>query len=111
MFCPDPQGESCCTYVALESKMGYISCNDCKEKMSEAVKFWNTHRAYGAANYLKDRDIKIKRSNGDIEPGWQLNNPFLETASDGEITIHCYNKSKNIAKWVLLDSILELNPE
>jgi hypothetical protein len=110
MFCPDPQGESYITYVDLTSKMGYISCNECREKMMEAVEFWKTNRAYGKANYLQDRDIKIKRSNGDIESGWRLNNPFINTSDEDQTTIHCYNESKNIGKWVLLDSILELNP-
>jgi len=110
MFCPEPQGESYITYVDLTTKMGYISCNNCKDKMNEAVKFWHTQRAYGEANYLKERDIKIKRSNGDIESGWRLSNPFVEIDEEGRTTIHCYNESKNIGKWVFLDSILELNP-
>lgn len=111
MFCEDPQGESFTTYVALEAKTGFISCINCREKMSAAVEFWRTHRAYGAANHLKDKtDLKIKRSNGDIEAGWCLNNPLTSYDDDGNETVHCYNKSQNIGKWCKVESILELNP-
>ena len=112
MFCTDPKGESFMTYVALEAKMGYISCVNCREKMNEAVEFWRMHRAYGAANYLKDRtDLKIKRSNGDIELGWCLDNPLTIFDGDsGKETIHCYNKSQNVGKWCFVESVLALNP-
>jgi hypothetical protein len=110
MFCPDPNGESYTTYVALEAKLGYISCANCKEEMKEAVEFWGKHRAYGQAHHLKDRtDLKIKRSNGDIESGWRLNNPLVNVEYDGQITIHCYNESKDLGKWCYMDSVLELN--
>ena len=110
MFCTDPKGQSYTTYVALEAKFGYISCADCIEKMRAAAEFWRTHRAYGQANHLKDRqDLKIKRSNGDIEAGWQLNNPLVNIEHDGQVTIHCYNESKDIGKWVFMESLLELN--
>ena len=111
MFCEDPKGESYMTHVALEAKIGYISCKECQEKMSAAVEYWRTHHAYGKANHLKDRtDLKIKRSNGDIETGWQLNNPLVNKEDDGRISIHCYNPSKDIGKWVMMESLLELNP-
>ena len=111
MFCTDPKGESCMTYVALEAKMGYISCIDCREKMRAAVEYWRTHRAYGAANHLKDRsDLKVKRSNGEIEAGWCLNNPLTSyDVETGCETVRCYNKSQNIGKWCTVASILELN--
>lgn len=111
MFCEDPQGESYTTYVALEAKVGYISCKECQEKMATAAEFWRTHHAYGKANHLKDRtDLKIKRSNGVIESGWCLNNPLVNEEDDGRISIHCYNPSKDIGKWVFIDDVLELNP-
>lgn len=110
MFCKDPKGESYTTYVALVEKLGYISCSDCRDKMRTVADFWRTHRAYGQANHLKDRtDLKIKRSNGDIDSGWRLNNPFVHKEYDGTITIHCYNATQNISKWCPMESILELN--
>ena len=90
MFCVEPKGQSYMTYVALEAKVGYISCHDCREKMEAAVEFWRTHKAYGKANHLKDQiDLKIKRSNGLMESGWRLNNPLVSFADDGKTTIHC----------------------
>jgi hypothetical protein len=111
MFCKGPQGESYITYVALESKMGYISCKECRVKMKAAVEFWRTHRAYGKANYLKDRtDLKIRRTNGVIEEGWHLNNPLVRHEDDGHVSIYCYNIDYNIGKWCRMETILELNP-
>jgi hypothetical protein len=111
MFCSDPKGETYITHVALEDKLGYMSCSECREKMKAAVEFWRTQRAFGRANHLKERtDLKVKRSNGDIEAGWCLNNPIVNVDQDGQVTIHCYNKSKDIGKWVFMESLLELNP-
>ena len=111
MFCPDPQGESYITSVDFESKLGYISCNACRGKMHFAADFWKKHRAYGAANHLKDRtDLKIKRSNGDMEDGWSLNNPVVNKEEDGRVTIRCYNDSQQIEKWCYIDNLLEWNP-
>jgi len=110
MFCPNPQGEAYTTYVALEAKLGYISCIDCREKMRAAVEYWRTYKAYGQANSLKDRaDLKVQRSNGIIEAGWCLNNPLVNLEEDGSEVVYCYNKSQNIGKWCTVKSILELN--
>ena len=44
--------------------------------MEEAVKEWNERIAYGRANYLKETEIKIKRSLGEIDDGLiELNPP------------------------------------
>ena len=111
MFCKEPQGESYITYVALEDKFGYISCAECREKMQAAVEFWRTHMAYGQANHLKERtDLKVRRSNGDIEAGWRLNNPLVRFEDNGIVTIRCYNAEKNIGRWCPMETILELNP-
>jgi hypothetical protein len=110
MFCKEPKGETYVTHVALEAKMGYMSCRDCKEKMKAAVEFWRTHHAYGKAKHLKDcTDLKIKRSNGDMEAGWRLNNPMVHVEEDGTETIHCYNAEKDIGKWCYMNDVLEWN--
>lgn len=110
MFCPDPKGRSYSTYVDLESKMGYICCENCQEKMKTTAEFWRENKAYGKANYLKNRtDLKIKRSSGVIEEGWRLDNPFYKYDDAGRITIHCYNETQNIGKWCYMDDVLELN--
>ena len=109
MFCKEPKGESYISYVALEDRIGYISCKECREKMKVAVDFWRTQRAYGQANHLKDRtDLKVRRSNGDIEGGWRMNNPLVRY--DDKIRICCYNQEKNIERWCRMETILELNP-
>ena len=111
MFCETPQGPTYITHVALEDKFGYMSCGECREKMQFAVNFWRTHRAYGPANHLKDRkNLKIRRSNGDIEEGWCLNNPLIRYEDDGKVTIRCYNVDKKLERWCQVETILELNP-
>ena len=110
MFCAEPEGETYVTHVALPDRLGYMSCRNCREKMKAAVEFWRTHHAYGPAKHLKDRtDLKIKRSNGEIEAGWCLINPQVNKEENGKLLIECYNESQNIGKWCYLETILELN--
>ena len=110
MFCSDPHGISYSTYVALEAKVGYISCSECREKMRAAVEYWLANKAYGKVRHLKDRtDLKVMRSSGEIDSGWTLNNPLVSFADDGRETIHCYNKDKDIGKWCYVDSVLAHN--
>jgi len=94
--------------------MGYISCDNCREKCKKAIDNWEKNIAYGQANYLKEKTIKIKRSpvNGvrAIEDGWTLDNPITTLNNDGKETIHCYNPSKDMARWCLIEEIIELNP-
>lgn len=111
MFCDNPKGESHCCYVDLLTKMGYISCKNCHFKMEEAVKEWNEKLAYGRANYLKNKEIKIKRSSGEIENDWIINNPFSNICdTSGLEMLHCHNVKKDISKWCYVDDIIELNP-
>ena len=114
MFCDEPEAPSYSYYVCLYSKMGYISCDKCKGKCKDAITNWEKNIAYGQANYLKEKTIKIKRSpvNGlrAIEEGWTLDNPITALNNDGKETIHCYNPKKDMARWCLMDEILELNP-
>ena len=114
MFCEEPEAPSYSYYVCLYSKMGYISCDNCREKCKKAIDNWEKNIAYGQANYLKEKTIKIKRSpvNGvrAIEDGWSLDNPITTQNDDGKETIHCYNPKKDMARWCLMEEILELNP-
>lgn len=115
MFCSNPEGPSYSYYVCLYSKMGYFTCEKCNENCKETVAEWHKTLAYGKANYLKDKKIKIKRSpvNGvrAIEDGWSLDNPMTTHNDDGKETIHCYHVEKDMARWCLIDEILELNPK
>lgn len=109
MFCDKPEGISSTKYVHLEEKMGYIYCENCKAAVNECCKYWSECVAYGKANYLKNRDIQVKRSSGIIESGWELYNPFIYTNDEGIDKIHCYNKVQDLGRWCKLDDILELN--
>jgi len=114
MFCDEPEAPSYSYYVCLYSKMGYISCDKCKGKCKDAITNWEKNIAYGQANYLKEKTIKIKRSpvNGvrAVEDGWTLDNPITALNDDGKETIHCYNPKKDMARWCLMEEIIELNP-
>jgi len=109
MFCENPQGSSYIRHVVPEAKMGYIYCGECKNKVEPMVKIWEDNYSYGPANYLKNKDIKVQRSNGEIEAGWRLCNPILEYS--GNEMIVCCEKDNHIEKWCFLSKILELNPK
>jgi hypothetical protein len=112
MFCDDPQGKTQTYTVYNELKMGYISCMRCEYLAKAAVKEWHATIAYGRANYLKDADnLKIKRSSGEIEDGWRIDNPFIGISRiDERETLHCSNKNNSMNKWCYVDDIIELNP-
>ena len=110
MFCEDPQGPSFITYVHFEELVGYIYCANCEDTAVECSKYWSNNVAFGKAKYLQGRDIKIKRTSGIIESGWELSNPFIRTNHKGIDTIHCYNKAQDLGRWCELDNILGLNP-
>jgi hypothetical protein len=110
MFCEDPRGGAYIYTVYKDGHVGFITCDNCREKCKATFDYWNAHIAYGKARYLKDRVIKIKRSSGEIEDGWALDNPLVDYASDGKKIIHCFHNDKDIARWCHMDEILELNP-
>jgi len=110
MFCDHPKGEVNTHFVDRDQNMGYISCNICVTKAEEAVKNWEESLMYGRANYLKDRDIKVKRTSGEIESGWTITNPLIFYSYTGIEKIQCCNKEQSKEKWCLMDEILELNP-
>ena len=113
MFCENPKGYSLSTYVDYIDKLGYICCAPCESKMNEAVKFWYDTLCYGRALYLKDIDISIRRSSGDIESDWKVNNDPCVKWDFGlqKEIVNCANDSKKLMRWCILDDILELNPE
>jgi hypothetical protein len=111
MFCRELNYAAYLMHVSVEAKVGYICCPDCKEKAEEMMKIWNKKYAYGEANYLKDKAIKILRSSGEIEDGWRLNNPLIDVSPEGKIIISCCHHEKKLEKWCYLRTILELNPK
>lgn len=110
MFCEKPKGPSYSYYVSLVDKMGFLACGKCKEKANEALDQWHANLAYGKARYLKDKIIKIKRSSGEIEDGWSLDNPLTGVDNRGIEVIHCYQEKTDMGRWCKLSEILELNP-
>jgi hypothetical protein len=111
MFCERQQGSSYLKHVAIEAKVGYIFCGECEAKADEMIKRWNAEFAYGIAHYLKDREIKVLRSNGAVEGGWRLSNPLLDISREGNYIIQCSHDEKQLEKWCYLNKILELNPD
>lgn len=111
MFCTTSKGDCYTQYVNLPERMGYIYCENCKEHANKATQHWKENIAYGEANYLRDRDIKIKRTSGLIENGWELHNPFTHINDQGIEMIQCYHKTLDMARWCKLEEILELNPK
>ena len=108
MFCNNPKGSSLTSYVCMDSKLGYISCFACESKLEEAVKKWYE---YYDINYLKNKDIKIKRSSGEIESGWRFLNPTSINCDDAQnMKIYCLNEIQELTKWCRIDDILKLNP-
>ena len=108
MFC---EAMACLThYIYLPDRMGFMSCTMCQERMEQAVKNYKDTLAFGPANYLSGQTIKIKRSSGNIESGWILDNPFTSLTPEGEEMIHCYQARDNMGRWCRLVEILELNP-
>jgi hypothetical protein len=110
MFCINQKGQTFSRYVDVYSKMGYIYCDKCEEHAINAIKIWHEKVAYGPANYLKNKNIKIKRSSGEIESGWSLDNPVISQDSHENEIIHCYNETFDLGRWCLLKDVLELNP-
>lgn len=111
MFCDYPKGITLTYMVCPELLMGYISCPNCVSKAEEAIKIWNEQLSYGRLHYLKDKDIRIKRSSGDIEYGWKMDNPIICFNRDNlRETIHCYNEALDIGKNCYVDDLLILNP-
>ena len=110
MFCTTAKGDSYTQYVNLADRMGYIYCDRCKEIAEQTIQNWKENIAFGKANYLRDRDIKIKRTSGLIESGWELHNPFTHINEEGIETIQCYHKTLDMGRWCKLEEILALNP-
>ena len=110
MFCSEPKGGVYVYNICPFEKIGFFSCDQCKEKAQKAVLQWTETFAYGKAGYLKNKTIKIKRSSGMIEDGWILDTPFSRLGNDNQEEIHCYNKEEEIGRWCKMSEIISLNP-
>ena len=112
MFCHKCDETSYTYNVASPiDKMGYISCESCRDVAKASVTKWQQDFAYGKANALKDNsDMKVQRTSGEIEAGWALDNPFTAFDETGKIElIHCFNAKKDMGRWCSIDDIIRLN--
>lgn len=108
MFCNNRNDSPLISYVCVETKLGYISCIGCEKKLEEAVKKWYE---YYDIEYLKNKDIKIMRSSGEIESGWIISTPININSDDIEnMKIYCLNENKDLTRWCRIEDILKLNP-
>jgi hypothetical protein len=107
-FCKCPLGPVYCHYVDIDSHFGFTSCSQCREKGSIAVTDWIDTLGYGRVNHLKNKSIKIQRSNNDIEDGWMLSSPCI-IIKDSKEYIKCKSSDGLLERGCLIDTILELN--
>jgi len=109
MFCQYPTGPSYGRFVDVESMYGYTYCGKCISSVDRTMELWNTYFAYGRVKYLKDKEIKIKRSSGEIENGWKIDSPLIGYGPCGNEIIYCSNYKLNLTRWCSVDDIIELN--
>jgi hypothetical protein len=109
-FCPHPSGDVYSHYINFEYKYGFLSCTLCCNKAEVAIGEWFKTKAYGTANHLQDRKIKVSRSSGIVEPDWVLDksNPFVELV-EGHSCVHVIKSDKTLAKWFKVDVLVDLN--
>ena len=106
MFCCNPEGQA---YIyEVGPLLGYITCEKCKDTCKKIFDEFTNTIAYGKARHLKDKEIKIKRSNNTIEDGWKLYYPITRTI-EGVEHVQCIHYENNIEKWCNINTIIELN--
>ena len=110
MFCKDPRGEVYAFTACYSENLGFITCITCKDKGEKAVNDWSDIITNGKVGYLKDKKIKITRSGGHIEAGWEIDSPVTSNDGYGGILIHCYNNEQQLGRWCNIDDIIKLNP-
>ena len=84
--------------------------------MEEAVKVWQDRLMYGRAFYLKGKTFSIRRSSGEIEPGWTFytspyKSCFKWDMNKNKEIVYCANDEKQLLRWCILDDVLDVNPE
>jgi hypothetical protein len=102
-------------YLSFETKNGWASCanESCKQMGRDAVEDFIATKAYGRANHLKNRPIKIKRTSGQMDDDWVLERSFpeVQTSSSGEEKVCVTKPSEHIEKWVSVNNLLSWNTE
>jgi hypothetical protein len=109
-FCPNPMGNVYCHYVSVNDKYGFLSCYSCISTAKQAVKEWHENESYGTANHLKNKAIRVRRSNGSIETDWVLDEYSTLTYFVGsDECVSCIKSDKTIVKTIRICDLLELN--
>jgi len=100
-------------YISIETKNGWVTCANegCKQKGQAALDHYMQTKAYGKANGLKGKCIKIQRSSGVMEDNWKLSQHFIEPLIDehGVERVCVVNATEEIEKWVNTHKLVELN--
>ncbi len=109
-FCQHPLGDVYSHYINFDYKFGFLSCTQCCNKAEKAVEEWFKTKAFGAANHLQNREIKVSRSSGIIEHDWVLDksNPFVELVEEHNC-VHVIKSDNTLSKWFRVDLLVELN--
>ena len=111
-FCDDPKDDVFTHYISVEYKYGFLSCDKCIDKATSAVNEWFATEAWGDVNYLRHKNIKVKRSSGIIEDDWKLDKerPFVETIGESK-AVNCIKDDGSITKCCFISDIVEWNDE
>jgi hypothetical protein len=100
-------------YISFETKNGWVTCANeaCKKKGQSAVDHYMRTKAYGKANCLKGKCIRIQRSSGIVEDNWKLSQHFIEPLVDesGIERVCVVNATNEIEKWVSVHKLIEFN--
>ena len=102
-------------YLSLVTKNGWASCANerCKQRGRDAITDFMATKAFGRANHLQDRPIKIKRTSGQMDDDWVLEKTFPEVqrSSTGEEKVCVTKLGADLEKWVPVNNILSWNME
>ena len=100
-------------YLSFVTKNGWVSCANeiCKQRGKDEVENFMATKAFGRANHLKDRPIKIKRTSGQMDDDWVLEKAFPEVqlSSTGEEKVCVTKLGADIEKWVSINNVLNWN--
>ena len=100
-------------YLSFVTKNGWASCANerCKQRGKESVENFMATKAFGRANHLKDRPIKIKRTSGQMDDDWVLEKTFPEVqlSSTGEDKVCVTKLGADLEKWVSVNNLLSWN--
>jgi len=100
-------------YLSFVTKNGWASCANerCKQRGEDAITDFMDTKAFGRANHLKDRPIKIKRTSGQMDDDWVLEKTFPEVqlSSTGEDKVCVTKLGADLEKWVSVNNLLSWN--